>query len=150
MSAFTVHQLFVEYQKERNTKVNEDQFIFFIVFFPSLLVIISDGIVDLEEWEYVKQLSHFIAKSFKEEDHENVNVAELATLYRHEISYLTKHLGEWQDKFLEALQYYLNDHPEFKETVLETMELFAEASEGTSSHEEERIVHLIELLKLKQ
>jgi hypothetical protein len=148
MSTITIKKLFTEYTQQRKVKVNEEQFTSFTVFFPALLVIISDGIVDMEEWEYVKQLSRFIAKSFKEEDHQVVDIEELAKAYRHEISFLIKHLRDWQDKFIEALQNYITENPEVKSSVLDTMELFAEASEGTSDEEEKRIKYLIEKLDL--
>jgi len=145
----TVKSLFAEYTQQRKVKVTEDQFISFTVFFPALLVIISDGIVDMEEWEYVKQLSRFIAKSFKEEDQSTVDIEALAKAYRHEISYLIKHLRDWQDKFLDALQSYILENPEIKSSVLETMELFAEASEGTSNEEDKKIQYLKEKLNLE-
>ena len=148
MSSVTINSLFAEYTEERNVKVNEEQFTSFTVFFPALLVIISDGIVDMEEWEYVKQLSRFIAKSFKEDEKATIDIEELAKAYRHEISYLIKHLRDWQDKFIGALQSYINEHPEVKSSVLETMELFAEASEGTSDEEEKLITDLKEKLNL--
>ena len=77
-----------------------------------------------------------------------MDIEELAKAYRHEISYLIKHLRDWQDKFIEALQDYISNNPEVKSSVLETMELFAEASEGTSDEEEERIKYLKEKLNL--
>ena len=145
----TVKSLYSEYTQARKVKVSEEQFTSFTVFFPALLVIISDGIVDMEEWEYVKQLSRFIAKSFKEDDHESVDIEALAKAYRHEISFLIKHLRDWQDKFIDALQSYILENPEIKSSVLETMELFAEASEGTSNEEEKRIQYLKEKLDLE-
>jgi hypothetical protein len=148
MSEVTIKSLFAEYTQERNVRVNEEQFTSFTVFFPALLVIISDGIVDMEEWEYVKQLSRFIAKSFKEDEKSTVDIEVLSKAYRHEISFLIKHLKDWQDKFIDALQNYIVEHPEVKSSVLETMELFAEASEGTSDEEEQRIADLKNKLNL--
>lgn len=141
-------KLYDEYKEERNMKITEDQFTFFVVFFPSLLVIVSDGVVDMEEWEYLQQLAHFMAKSFKEDHKDSEDMNALSKAYLYEISYMIKHLRDWQKEYLKALKKYLKEEPEAKSSVLETMMLFAEASEGTSEDEENKIEDLKDYLEL--
>lgn len=149
MTATTISQLFQEYKQERNVKITEDQFTSFVVFFPSLLVIISDGVVDMEEWEYLQQLSLFMAKSFKKEGDSDSNVNELSKCYLLEIGYIIKHLKWYQPGFLAALKSYLDENPDDKASVLDTIQLFADASDGTSAEEAEKIKHLSDYLGLQ-
>lgn len=149
MAAYTIPQLFQEYRQERNVKISEDQFTSFVVFFPSLLVIISDGVVDMEEWEYLQQLSLFMAKSFKKEGDAEMNVNELSKSYLLEIGYIIKHLKAYQSAFLSALKDFLQANPEDKASVLDTIQLFADASDGTSDEEADKIQHLSEYLGLE-
>jgi len=146
--SITIKQLFQAYKQERVVSVNVEQFTSFTVFFPTLLVIISDGVIDLEEWEYVKQLARFMAKSFKEEGAQEVNIDELADAYLDEISYLVKFLRDWQSQFLEALKSYVVEKPEIKPSIKDTIYLFAEASDGTSTEEQEKIDFLEDYLQL--
>jgi hypothetical protein len=144
----TIRNLYSVYQEERHLKITEDQFTFFVIFFPALLVIVSDGIVDMDEWEYLQQLAHFMAKSFKEDCEGESDMQSLTKAYLYEISYMIKHIRDWQDEYLEALNEYLTKNPDAKSSVLETMMLFAEASGGTSSEEEEKINNLKTYLNL--
>ncbi|MCC5921832.1 MAG: hypothetical protein LAT68_15090 [Cyclobacteriaceae bacterium] len=141
--------LYKEYQQYRSTTITEDQFVSFAVFFPTLLVIISDGVVDMDEWEYVKQLSQFMANTFKDDNEGNINVKKLSKSYLEEISYMIKFQEDWRSDFINALRPYLKDRPEVKNTVLETIYLFAEASEGISEEEQEAIDDMKEKLQLK-
>jgi len=148
MQSKTISTLYEEYREERNVKITEDQFASFVVFFPSLLVIISDGVVDMEEWEYLQQLSHFMAKSFKQDGASTEDVDQLSKCYLLEIAYTIKHLKDYQEVFLTALQAYLAENPQDKVSVLDTIKLFADASEGTSDDEASKIDYLTQLLDL--
>lgn len=148
MATDTIKQLYLEYQQERNAKISKEQFTSFVVFFPSLLVIISDGVVDMEEWEYLQQLSLFMAKSFKKEGDSPQSVNELSKCYLLEISYIIKHLKDYQEDFLLSLKSYLEENPEDKASVYDTIRLFADASEGTSKEEEAKIISLSDYLHL--
>ena len=148
MATDTIEKLYEEYQLERNAKISKEQFTSFVVFFPSLLVIISDGVVDMEEWEYLQQLSLFMAKSFKKEGDSAKNVNELSKCYLMEVSYIIKHLKDYQDDFLLALKSYLEENPEDKVSVFDTIKLFADASNGTSTEEEEKIESIANYLQL--
>ncbi|MEM7548755.1 MAG: hypothetical protein AAF363_03725 [Bacteroidota bacterium] len=141
-------ELYNRYKRERDIHIDEEQFTFFVVFFPSLLVIVSDGIIDMEEWEYLKQLSHFMAKSFKEDHHEEQDIEALTKSYLSEISYMIRQLRGWETDFLYTLRDYLKATPEAKITVLDTMMLFADASDGTSEKEEKQMKDIKSLLDL--
>ncbi|MEL6535532.1 MAG: hypothetical protein AAFQ98_08990 [Bacteroidota bacterium] len=145
----SIARLYSQYKEERPTAVTEDQFVTFTVFFPNLIIIISDGVIDLEEWEYVKQLARFMAKSFQDEGDEQVDVDSLAECYLKEISYLIKFLADWRESFLEALLPYLATRPDAKTSILDTIQLFAEASEGTSDEEQAQIDDIKNRLQLE-
>lgn len=146
----TMVQLYQQYHTERATSVSEDQFATFAVFFPTLIIIISDGVIDLEEWDYVKQLARFMAKTFQDEGHEQADVGELTEAYLAEISYLIKFLADWREPFLSTLENYLTTRPEAKASILDTIELFAEASEGTSPEEQAQIDDIKQRLRLQE
>lgn len=148
MKPETVSELFRLYQTERKVKITEEQFVTFAVFFPTILVIISDGVIDMEEWEYVKQLSRFMAKSFRDSENSEVDVNALTQAYLYEISFLLKFQRDWQEAFMQALKGYVQENPEVKSSILDTIHLFAEASEGTSDDELEKIQFIKEELAL--
>lgn len=148
--ATSLRPLFEQYRKERPTQVTEEQFVTFTVFFPTVIIIVSDGVIDLEEWEYVKQLARFMAKTFQTEGHESEDVEALAENYLAEISYLIKFLNDWREPFLKALAPYLETRPEAKVSILDTIQLFAEASEGTSEEEQIQIDEIKNRLFLEE
>lgn len=148
----SISLLYQQYRQERNTQVTEEQFQTFTVFFPTLIIIVSDGVIDLEEWDYVKQLARFMAKTFKHEgggQENDVDVEALANEYLKEISYLIKFLRDWADPFLDALVPYLANRPEAKVSILECIQLFAEASQGTSNEEQSQIDDIKTRLQLE-
>lgn len=135
MKSEILYKFYKDYCGERHIKLTEDQFVTFAVFFPTIQVIISDGVIDMEEWEYVNQLSRFMAKSFKDKG-SNEDIHELSKIYLNEISYLIRFLRIWQDKFIDGLKQYSLENPEVKNSIVDTMQLFAEASGGTSEEEQ--------------
>jgi hypothetical protein len=149
MAEFTIEDLYKKYQEQRQSRLNFDQFLTFVIFFPTLLVITSDGVVDVEEWDFVKQLSKFLANTYKDEGLSPAEIDQLNISYLEETSYLLKNLKDWESKFINALKTYLVNHPETRETILDTIYLFAEASSGTSAHEEAKIRFLKEELSLE-
>jgi hypothetical protein len=70
-------------------------------------------------------------------------------IYKSEFRYLIKNLDQWQDKFLAALKEYFEKNEASKEFVLETMYLFAHASDGVSADENEVIDYLTKELGLE-
>ena len=140
--------LFEEYKKVSNSKLTSEQFSTLVMFFPALLVIASDGVIDQEEWIYVKYLSKFMSDTYKD----GLNEQELSHLnqaYYTELEFLIDGLEEWEGRFVEALGKYLAKFPSQKETIMETLHLFAEASDGESNEEVEKIEELTQKLKLE-
>jgi len=148
MESPILNGLFEEYKKVSSTKLTNDQFNTLVMFFPALLVIASDGVIDQEEWVYVKYLSKFMTDTYKKE----MNEQELASLNQHyykDLEFLIDNLESWESRFVDALGRHLNEYPGQKETVMETLHLFAEASEGESDEEAEKIEELSKKLQLE-
>ena len=143
-----LEELYNDYSKERNIELNPDQFGSFLAFYPALLVVSSDGIVDKKEWLYCKKLASGLGNSFSKddskEDHEN-----LTLIYRNEFRYLLKNQDKWEERFLEVTKDYLEANTYAKEFVNETIYLFADASNGISQEEMDTINMLEIRLDLK-
>lgn len=142
MSTSAMDQLFSDYLKERNIKINKDQFIYIVNLLPALLVVLSDGIVDREEWTTVKKLAKILGNEFATEDLGVDKEENLTLIYRSEFRYLLKSREQWEERFLDALREYFKENESSKDFVLETMYLFANASDGISEEEDEIIVKL--------
>lgn len=54
-----IDQLFKEYTQDRYIKLNKEQFVYIVNLFPALRVVMSDGIVDQDEWVTVKGWQKF-------------------------------------------------------------------------------------------
>jgi len=142
-------ELFEEYKKVSNSKLNSEQFSTLVMVFPALLVIASDGVIDQEEWIYVKYLSRFIAETYKKEISEQ-ELAALNQTFYNELEFLIDNLEAWESRFVDSLDKYLEYFPEQKETVMEALHLFAEASDGESEEEIEKIEELSKKLHLEE
>lgn len=149
MESPVLTELFAEYRKISGSKLNNEQFSTLVMFFPALLVIASDGVIDQEEWIYVKYLSKFMTDTYKKEKTEQ-ELAELNQAYYSELEFLIDHLDVWEGRYVEALGKHLNEFPGQKETVMETLHLFAEASDGESEEEAEKIEELSKKLQLEE
>lgn len=149
MSDFILKDLQEQYQNERHIQLNQEQFIYLINLFPSLLVVLSDGIVDREEWVTVKKLAKILGTEFASEDLGLEKEENLTLIYKAEFRYLLKHRDEWEEKFLDGLKKYFEENDGSKDFVLETMHLFAHASDGISDIEDATIRDLCEKLGLE-
>lgn len=144
-----IDQLFKEYTQERFIKLNKEQFVYIVNLFPALRVVMSDGIVDQEEWITVKRLAKILGDEFASEDLGDEKEENLMLIYRAEFRHLIKKLDKWEDKFLAALKDYFNENGSSREFVVETMYLFASASDGVSQEENEVIEYLTKELGLE-
>jgi tellurite resistance protein len=142
-------QLYKDYTNERFIQLNEEQFVYLVNLFPALRVVESDGIVDSDEWSTVKRLAKILGKEFASEDLGEEKEENLMLIYRSEFRYLVKNLDKWEEPFLNALKEYFEENESSKEFVLETMYLFANASDGISDEEDAVIVKLIDYLGLE-
>jgi len=143
----SIASLFTEYQKVSSTPLTQEQFQTLVLFFPSLLVLASDGVIDQEEWVYVKYLAKFMSDTYKK-DLTDVELAALNQNYYKSLELLIDSLDTWEDRFLDALKLHLEEFPFKKETVTETLHLFAEASEGESDDEIKKIEEIAERLNI--
>jgi tellurite resistance protein len=144
-----IDQLYEEYTQERYINLNKEQFVYIVNLFPAFRVVMSDGIVDQEEWVTVKRLAKILGDEFASEDLGDEKEENLMLIYRAEFRHLIKNLDKWQSKFLEALKDYFNENDTSKEFVVETMYLFASASDGVSEEENEVIEYLTKELGLE-
>ncbi len=145
-----VSSLFTEYQANCNTKLTQEQFTTLLTFFPSLLVIAADGVIEDEEWIYVKYISRSMAETFIDDFGGEINVAELKQLYYNDLEYLVSSLGQWEEKFLVVLKEYLQDAPDLKEDIVDIMYMFAEASDNDSVDEERVIQEVKRRLNIEE
>ncbi len=134
-----IDQLFKEYTQERFIKLNKEQFVYIVNLFPALRVVMSDGIVDQEEWLTVKRLAKILGDEFASEDLGEEKEENLMLIYRAEFRHLVRNLDKWQDKFLAALKDYFNEKEPSKEFVVERMYLFTSASKCFSKGKSEMI-----------
>jgi tellurite resistance protein len=144
-----IDQLFKEYTEDRFINLNKEQFVYIVNLFPALRVVMSDGIVDQDEWVTVKRLAKILGDEFASEDLGEEKEENLMLIYRAEFRHLVKNLDIWQDKFLAALKDYFKENEPSKEFVVETMYLFASASDGVSEEENEVIEFLTRELGLE-
>ncbi|MEQ9466136.1 MAG: hypothetical protein RLN88_01920 [Ekhidna sp.] len=130
--------LLEEYGKVRKSDLSIDQFTYILKIYPSLLVCMSDGKLDPEEWDGVLNISKGLALLYLDQT-PNTNAEKVETLFRTEFRYLLENIDKWEKKFLNTLKSYLEEHPDEKEFVFEAMYLFANAADGIG-HEEQRII----------
>ena len=103
---------------------------------PPCLVVMSDGILDKDEWITLKSLSKILGNELATDDLGTLEKEEnLMLIYKAEIRYLLKNKDRWQSRFFEALKEYFLQNNASKEFLSETLDLFKKED---SSTEEER------------
>ena len=60
-----IDTLYKEYTEERFLTLNKEQFIYLVNLFPALRVVLSDGIVDQDEWNTVKRLAKILGNEWR-------------------------------------------------------------------------------------
>lgn len=145
----TIEELFDDYSRERSLDISLEQFTMFAIFFPSLLVILSDGTLDSEEDLHLKKLSENLANTFMADGLGVKRVEELKEIFVREFEYLIQKIDDWKDAYLTALKNHLKNYPESKETVLDVLHFFAETSEDVDDAENDMIKFLIGRLELE-
>jgi hypothetical protein len=149
MVAIKIDDLYQEYISHRNVEINKEQFIWIVNLFPALMVVLSDGIVDSEEWAEVKKMSSKLGLEFASDNLGVEKEENLATIYRAEFQFLLKNRDKWEIRFLNALKDYFEENKQSKPFVLETMFLFAKASGGVSTAEADTIEFLTKVLLIE-
>ena len=139
--------LYEEYKKSRKTNLDREQFTYLTKLYPALLICMSDGVLDEEEWEGIVMATKGLAEEFvrtPEDDKELIAIS-----FRTEFRYLIDNIEKWQKKFLNALNDSIKDNQSDKEFVLECMYLFANAADGISDEERDKIDVLARRLNLE-
>ncbi|MCV9388461.1 hypothetical protein [Reichenbachiella ulvae] len=135
-----IQQLYKEYTHYRRILIPEDQFVYLTKLYPAILVCMSDGVLDKEEWDGIVMATRGLAAEFVKSPNDDRDM--IALSFRTEIRYLIDNVEKWRKKFLNALENSLKDKPIDQEFVLETMYLFANIAGGISDEEEESIKSL--------
>ena len=126
MSDSKMDRLYKEYTEVRVLEINKEQFIYITHLLPSCTLVMSDGLLDKEEWITLKQLSKILGDEFASDDLGTEEKEEnLMLIYKAEIRYLLKNREKWEVKFISALKEYLQDKPASKDFLNETLDLFA-------------------------
>ena len=139
--------LLEEYHKVRKSGLSLDQFTYILKIYPSLLVCMSDGKLDKEEWDGLLHISKGLALLYLDQQ-PNSSAETLETLFRTEFRYLLENIDRWEKKFLSALNDYLKENTGEKDFVLESMCLFANVADGISYDEQQKIDELTNRLSL--
>lgn len=141
-------ELYEKYIIKRQLNLNKEQFVLFAEFFPALLVLLSDGILDSKEKSYLKKLSYNLSHTFLQDGYGTKKVKELEEIFNAEFEYLTLHIENWKEGYLNALRYHLEAYPESKATILESLRLFAHTSQDYNESESNMISYLAKELNL--
>jgi len=140
-----IDRLQQEYQRHRPAKLNEEQFTYLALMFPSLLVSMSDGVLDSEEWSAILRSAENLGKNLAMSPQD---VNPLSDVFKTEFRYLIDNGERWRKKFINAVYEYLKEDPTAKDLVLESMYLFANATDGISKAEQDMIDDLTSRLDL--
>ena len=143
-----IETLLYEYGRVRRLEINKDLFVYVLKLYPALLVCMSDGKLDDEEWDSVMKLARGLAEEYAslipDSDKEKI-----AQNFRTEFRYLLENVERWQKRFLNAIKGFIEDSQSDKEFILESMYLFANAANGISMEEQQAINNLTDRLELE-
>lgn len=143
-----IEALLQEYQRIRRIELNRDLFVYILKLYPALLVCMSDGKLDDEEWESVMKLARGLAEEYTGLI-PGADKEKIAQSFRTEFRYLLENVERWQKKFLSALKGHIEDSLDDKEFIMESMYLFANAADGISMEEQQAINNLSDRLDLE-
>lgn len=136
MAKTKMDDLYTEYTQVRFLDINKEQFIYVAHLLPSCLIVMSDGLLDREEWVTLKRLSKILGSEFATEDLGTDEKEEnLMLIYKAEIRYLLKNRDKWETKFITALRDFLATSSASKDFVRETMDLFASKEQDSGDVE---------------
>lgn len=142
-----LHRLYIDYIRTRRKKIPEDQFHYLAKLYPAILICMSDGKLDKEEWDGIVMATRGLAQEFVRSPKDNRD--HIAMIFRTEIRYLTDNVDKWHRKFLGALHQALQNNPLDQEFVMDSMYLFANITDGISEEEEEKINELARRLEIE-
>ncbi|MCU0446804.1 MAG: hypothetical protein MUE85_17995 [Microscillaceae bacterium] len=143
-----IEKLYEHYTQERPLNLSIEQFTLFAEFFPAVLIILSDGFFDQKEKVYLQKLVKCLGDSFIQDGFGAKRVQELQSIFAQEFEYLIQNIDKWKELYIRALQNHLTNFPENKETILDTLNLFAETSQDFNESEENMVKYLVRELHL--
>lgn len=135
-------RFFIDYQRASGTKLNREQFITLLTFFPALAVVKADENIDEEEWIFIEHIAKAMADTFRDELPDAAARLQLKEAFFHELKFLAANMTTWQEPFLQTLKNYLRELPDIARNVLDVIYLFADASENISQAEERVIAEI--------
>jgi hypothetical protein len=150
MPIHSIHTLYEEYTEQRKLNITFDQFTFLLTSYPALLIVSTDGKVDIKEWNYLKKRSDDLAELLLPKETDPELISDLKNMLLDEFKYLLMNFDTWERKFMKTLKNYLQEKPELKRSILESIYLFASVSEGICEKEEVMIEHLRKELDIEE
>lgn len=144
----TIEELYEQYIEQRSINLTIEQFTLFAEFFPAILVILSDGVMDVKEKTYLEKLVKSLANTFAEDGFGKKRIQELQGIFMTEFHFLVTHIDAWKEKYLQALKNHLEYFPESKESILDIIHLFAETSQDVDDAENNMVKFLTHNLNL--
>ena len=143
-----VNQLYLQYSEEANKFIEEPFFESVLLFFPAISIVACDDLIDEEEWLNLDNLTEFMSRSHRDRFKNDPDQCPLKDVFTEHVNFLAHNIKYWEPYFLDALQVYLQNEPQFKDLVYEVIETFAELSDGISEIEEQKIEALNKKLAL--
>lgn len=140
-------RLYLAFKQSAQCNMELEHFYTLLIFFPVLLIVNADGQIEEEEQIFLDHIAKAMAQSYRDEHETALRTADLEQLFLNGIVYLSRHLEEWEEPFLDNLRQYLAWQPELKETVADVMEMFADASSGNDA-EQQLLANLTQRLEL--
>ncbi|MEH0155397.1 hypothetical protein V6R21_14720 [Limibacter armeniacum] len=147
MEKLNTKSLYELYIQESGSNLDEQYFESLLLYFPCLVVASCDGIIDDEEWVYVRYLAKFMAERHKDAKKPK-ELEFLKNTYFRELQFLAMSINDWKDHFIQVLRDYLDEHDWLKDDIEDILEAFADASDGISPEEEEALNYLREELQI--
>ena len=142
MTAFLLNDLHEEYTETRKLKLNVEQFLAFVAYYPALLVAKTDGVVDEKEWSLLQELANRIVAETLPQNADKEEVKDYKGLFFNEFHYLVENLDQWDRKFMKALKQVLEQRPELVEMVSSALYALADISKGICEKENTMIEYL--------
>jgi hypothetical protein len=143
-----LNQTFEKYIQIRKKKLKIHHFQILLRYFPGLLVVNADKVVDEAEWMYIKYIARTMAEQSPQDPDDSRTTEDIRHLYLRELEFLLDNMADWEDDFLSCLELYLAEHSELKAEVSNIMQLFSDASESGAVEEEALIRKLNIRLRL--